>query len=282
MALGNESVVISFKDGSRSGHGSNLFIDENYLYSYGYHFIVAIRRENDFILNGDTYSNSTSKHQDLARHYLNPQVIIPFSVLNQIINNIRNDIGKLKIIEKTSDTIRESVRKNNKTGELETIQEHQLGSVLFRYDKKSYLSSTDAYAKEFRRGYFLVQLPCQCNTMKEAYESLIPLEIKKNNWTYKRQGEFFFVEVDKEEVRTAKTRMHTSGRQEFDLATVFSKDEINRGNKHTAKEIRQKGNKIYAIGQVKHPEHKSVMLKTWHRVYKNRAIRSFAARGNID
>lgn len=51
-----------------SGNGSNLFFEEDRIYSYGYHFIIAQRVENKngdvlYLFNDEYYSSSTAKHQ---------------------------------------------------------------------------------------------------------------------------------------------------------------------------------------------------------------------------
>lgn len=71
---------------------SNVFADGDSLYSYGYHFEMArvLRAKNGkprlFLLNGDTYSHTTSRHQSTVRSAINkeklPSVIIPFSALD--------------------------------------------------------------------------------------------------------------------------------------------------------------------------------------------------------
>lgn len=54
------------------GKCGNVFFYSNTLYSYGYHFPLAVKVTNEagqtaIILNGKTYSNSTSKHQNWTR-----------------------------------------------------------------------------------------------------------------------------------------------------------------------------------------------------------------------
>jgi hypothetical protein len=48
-------------------HGNRIFYDNDTLYSYGRHFPLAERCRNGWILNGDTYSPTTSGHQTLTR-----------------------------------------------------------------------------------------------------------------------------------------------------------------------------------------------------------------------
>jgi hypothetical protein len=71
--------------------GSRIFGDDNTLYSYGYHFVLAHALKDKkgqtalFLLNGDRYSVSTTQHQGHVRQAVArtdvPSVIIPFSAL---------------------------------------------------------------------------------------------------------------------------------------------------------------------------------------------------------
>lgn len=70
---------------------SMVIADTGIIYSFGRHFPLVItmrdkkRRIKFFLLNGDNYSQSTSRHQELVRRVLKtvdiPKLIIPFSVL---------------------------------------------------------------------------------------------------------------------------------------------------------------------------------------------------------
>jgi hypothetical protein len=76
-----------------------------------------------------------------------------------------------------------------------TKMEHLLSGTLFRYGRRYFLSSTESFDKvksKFRwsASYFLVELPKPVKTISQAYQSLIPNEVK--NLPYVRQGEWFF------------------------------------------------------------------------------------------
>lgn len=66
----NRQVAQKFAQGAIKGHSMNMFIENNTIYSYGYHFPMA-RRTGKMLRNGKevvlvttrTYSVSTSKHQ---------------------------------------------------------------------------------------------------------------------------------------------------------------------------------------------------------------------------
>jgi hypothetical protein len=63
----NRNVAEQFVRGNEKLKTQHLFIEGNVLYSYGYHFPMAIRlvlgNEFKFILNNDKYSRTTSRHK---------------------------------------------------------------------------------------------------------------------------------------------------------------------------------------------------------------------------
>lgn len=76
--MNNKQLAKRFAEGATSGKASNMFIEGDTIYSYGYHFKIAQRlNTNDIVIvNSDSYSNSTSKHQGHVRGYLNYDYII--------------------------------------------------------------------------------------------------------------------------------------------------------------------------------------------------------------
>jgi len=197
MGLSQQDLVRRFAEGKTSGSASNMFIRGDKLYSYGTHFILAIRygtKKQYYLLNGDRYSSSTSRHQSYCQHGLKPNYIIPFSVLTAALPETRYDHDyRLVFLDDTPEEFREVEYRDPKTNELKTRQEHQLGSTLFRRGKRYFLSSTDPDAR-WRRGYFLVELPRAVTTIKEAYDSLKPInEDILDGQPCLRQGEFFLI-----------------------------------------------------------------------------------------
>src|SRR5439155_18606095 len=67
MATTQSTLVQKFADGATRGKASAMFVDGDGLYSYGHHFPLAIRRTDRrtvwYLLNGDRYSVTTSRHQ---------------------------------------------------------------------------------------------------------------------------------------------------------------------------------------------------------------------------
>jgi hypothetical protein len=51
----------------KSGKGNNFFFKGAVLYSYGYHFEVAVIQDGKAYFNTAKYSRSTTRHQSIAR-----------------------------------------------------------------------------------------------------------------------------------------------------------------------------------------------------------------------
>lgn len=64
----NIEIARAYAAGATKGHAANLFIENDTIYSYGYHFPVAKKlKEGIYLFNIERYSNSTSRHQsDIA------------------------------------------------------------------------------------------------------------------------------------------------------------------------------------------------------------------------
>ena len=280
MSINQKDLIRRFVKGSTSGNSSNMFIECDKIFSYGHHFILAIRlNDGKYLVNGDTYSSSTSKQQSYIRDLCKPNFIIPFSALERITGNLNTEkANNIKIIEQTRDKYREIPYIDPKTKEQKIRTEHELGGVLFSYENNYYLSSTDINAKNFRGGYFLVEIPEKANTVKEALDLLIPIELRGTN-NYLRQGEFFFVPTEIKEKDLVDSQ---TGR--YAINTYFDQTKVSRNN-HDANKLKlDKDGNVFVKGRILHPEHKSLSLgqKTWYRVYINRAKQSIAATGNID
>lgn len=71
-----------------------LFFEGKVLYSYGYHFPLAmLLKDGHFIINGDRYSPTTSRHQWVARNNLDPHVVISGEALESVLNHIADQYG---------------------------------------------------------------------------------------------------------------------------------------------------------------------------------------------
>ena len=62
--MNNRDLANAFVAGATSGHGSNMFIEGQAIYSYGHHFPIAYHRsDGTWFYNNSHYSSSTSKQQ---------------------------------------------------------------------------------------------------------------------------------------------------------------------------------------------------------------------------
>lgn len=67
----NAELSREYANGATSGKGSNMFIDGQTIYSYGYHFPIArIIGANYAVFNCSTYSVSTKRQQGHVLHAL--------------------------------------------------------------------------------------------------------------------------------------------------------------------------------------------------------------------
>jgi hypothetical protein len=66
--MNNSDVAYAFAAGATGGKGSNMFIEGDTIYSYGYHFKIAKRLGGrEYLYNSDSYSSSTSQHKSHVR-----------------------------------------------------------------------------------------------------------------------------------------------------------------------------------------------------------------------
>ncbi len=148
---------------------------------------------------------------------------------------------------------------------------HKSGNVLFWDTKKSFCILTG----QDEGTYFGVELDGYYRTVESALESLIPHEIRKKK--LKRQGEWFFVEVEVEKVPTnldciiqldsnAVMPVENSGSNEHHLS--FSKGVVG------------KDSNVYVLNPVMtHQDHETLYSQGWHTIHRNTAVRSFSQNG---
>lgn len=125
---------------NRAARNHNMFAEGDTLYSYGHHFALAqcvrdkAREPVVFLVNGDTYSNTTAKHQSATRSAVAlssvPSLIIPFSVLDAA--GIDHD--SVRLLDASSDTWEET----HHTSEVEPAGSrwriHDVGMRLDEFD----------------------------------------------------------------------------------------------------------------------------------------------------
>ena len=162
------------------------------LYSYGRHFLLAIKIKNGYLLNGDKYSASTGKHQAYTRNLCSTKYVeIPLSALTRA--NIRNR-EKIEILDIQEATYETKTRKD-KDGKLVEYQIHHLGASLIKYKRRYFLSGIDPSGNSWNT-YFLIELIKPVSTVNDAFRGLASnlTDTEYNQYlegTIKRQGEYF-------------------------------------------------------------------------------------------
>lgn len=302
MTLSNEAVIQRWANTDKvcpRSHG-NVYYHGNCLYSYGSHFILAIKNDYgagiDFLVNGDVYSASTTHHTSLAIRNCRKNVQIPFSALRSADIEPR----QLEIKDWTSDLTWWTCQKCGREVEPSSNGmfhvsdrspicldldgkpykgkwNHRLGSVLLTFRNKCYLSSFDEQERG-RSAYFLCELPKAAFEVEEAFALLMPDRVRKViefGLKVKRQGDFYFIPCDEKlPIRTLE----------------INKDQRIFGNSsHVASVHGSLGTEEFVRGVITHSPvgrdrtHKRLCLgKVWHIPVKNQAVQGWTARGYVD
>jgi len=291
----HSDIIYNFfysKDRRHYCKGARVFFEDDRLYSFGHHFILAIRtKHNAFIINADKYSVSTSCHQSIAISISpkgTPQ--IPFSALGAA--NVQ--IDNIEIIDKSDDTWEMRTTRDPKTGKKKTYLVHHLGACLFREGGRYFLSAIDLECR--RPQYFLVELVNPASSVYEAFRQISGLN--NEDWEaytrgeILRQGEYFFKPVGttnelKQQLKIKKLEI----KKRVDLNELFFREPTGglsslftqRRNPHIATECINYNGAVYARGTVRHTEHKMLRLgKLWHKVALNFVFDSWTAAGAVD
>lgn len=297
--ISHEVLIKKFvDDGATEGRGSRMFIDGDVLYSFGHHFPLLVRTPSGFVLNADKYSSTTSKHQGLCMKHATIQ--IPFSVLvaagiigryGRDFSGVSLTIASIAVLDShkarwdwtgrwddgkqiISNAMYEAAPQAYKDS-CRKVEERRPEAALIEVNSRLYLSSMDG------RNYFMCLLPDLVTTVEEAFESLKPSEVIGK--TFKRQGEWFFVETSPLNGQTAK-KMYSLMPQSFVLP---------KKNPASASHIATRGfqidKDIYVSGHIRHERGDHTMLNLSNSdnpkiflAYENRALASYSASGNVD
>jgi len=152
---------------------------------------------------------------------------------------------------------------------------HRSGTLLIQCRNKTYLFGADEGA------YFGVELSEKVKTIKEAYKSLMPKEIRNKKGVL-RQGEWFFVPVSVNELPAVDKCV-----AEFVNISLPRASEESNLHEVTGCEdgrIDQDGNIFFfndGYVDIDHDEHEDLHFTKsgWYRVYKNTAVRSMSQTG---
>ena len=117
---------------------------------------------------------------------------------------------------------------------------------------------------------FIAQLPRACANVQDAHEALAPeIPPEYQRGVHRRQGEWFFLPITAEEraeLNVVDPKLIRSG----GLAEVARIRRHGRQHLATQAVVIEKGNRLYARGQIWHPDHAPLALRGWHRVLINR------------
>jgi len=117
-------------------------------------------------------------------------------------------------------------------------------------------------------------------TVRDAHVFLKPEELREAERSgcggTLRQGEWFFVRPLPRERRAL--RAHLRG----PYGIVYRKEPLGRGERpHVAERLARMDEKTFARGAVRHPDHETLVLESWRRVFPNAEIKAddFGANG---
>lgn len=193
-----------------------------------------------------------------------------------------------RILEQSgSETVKRHI-KTDKKGNKTFADLHFTGATLFQNGSKFFLFDIDRL--EIEHGVFnpfIVELPRAVSSVSEAYDSLIPLEVrtaKLEGKEVKRQGEHFFIKMSDANAFKA----DKAPKREWDDAdaeTRFVEGRMRaQGNRdHVATRFNAKTG--YVSGFVKHQgrEHLDTDLTSgWWKPVPNTAVKAFTISGDID
>lgn len=121
---------------------------------------------------------------------------------------------------------------------------------------------------------FVAQLPRGTSTVRGAHISLKPPEVRvAERGAFEktiRQGEWFFVFLnprEKAEVDHEASRALAKVQRGVGIAQAAKWNRV--GRPHVADEVFIIGTRVYARGNVRHPDHATLELREWRRVFGN-------------
>ncbi|HZA49753.1 MAG TPA: hypothetical protein VE549_03370 [Myxococcaceae bacterium] len=120
---------------------------------------------------------------------------------------------------------------------------------------------------------FVAELPRPVSGVSAAHRALKPHQVdaaEKRGLRVERQGEWFFVEILRHELRELEAEVRANRARLRRRVGIAQAASINRrGRPHVADEAFVIGAAIYARGDVRHPDHRTVHFREWRRVWVN-------------
>lgn len=271
-------LIERFELGGYEGRASHMFVEGDVLYSCGKERPMAFRYrrsgEYQFLINGDHYSVTTTCHQSQCFR-LGPQV--SFSALAAA--GVKLD--RVRVVDTRPDTWRETPAPVP-WDPARVRREHVMGAVLLESDGRYLLSSIDENEHLARRSYFLSQLPREARTVGEAFDALLPDEVRRYGEIpcappARRQGDWFFLP----------TSYETKDLPRPSYRGVQLVDRVGEPTDHYVSELRLNGRQC-CRGTVRHrprrrgSQHSMLTLEdVWHEAWQNTAVGSWNAEGRI-
>ena len=80
--MNNKEIGKAFVRGARTGKGSNMFINGDAIYSYGYHFMISRRTSRGILVTASEYSRSTARHVQYVKQALGWNYILAADCTN--------------------------------------------------------------------------------------------------------------------------------------------------------------------------------------------------------
>lgn len=120
-------------------YGTRMFSENNKIYSYGYHYIIAqklvVNEERVYLINSDTYSNTTTKHKTCVRNAI-PYNSITFEIPGAELNHDNNINYYLREIEYYADKESRAKKIDYKSDIIYNIDKLKSYIDIFKYDKR--------------------------------------------------------------------------------------------------------------------------------------------------
>lgn len=290
----NHEVIRSFVEEERHRRGGTIFADErdDTLYSYGYHFPLAVRLPDGFLVNGSHVSATTTRHQNQAFRVLDDAkeryAVVPFDAVGAALygspdrspwptweNSTRGAVAEVRanasIAVPTNGERWREVPYRKPDGTEATRLVHTLGDTVIRVREHYYISAVDETG--VGRGlYFLTELRTRRApySLADALEMLKPEAVRnaeRSGTEVRRQGEWFAIPQD---VATHKlTQDVRRGLAVFRQHHVLGRDGHHRLTESVIYEHGPQKGEVYARGTMRHTEREHRLLslpEVWFRI----------------
>ncbi len=122
----NYEVARAFSNGETKPHTKYMFIDDDTIYSYGYHFPMARKiKDGVYLINSNSYSSSTSKHMGHVKTSLmwSKQIYLKGCDLKNIELQILSNNEQIDILNDLLTRVRVAHMKQRYTSEIKELKQ---------------------------------------------------------------------------------------------------------------------------------------------------------------